>query len=90
MGVEFTGFSLLDVYAKQNPNKISQKFGQELIVKVQLPKSSIPSKTDSASNDQASSEDPAAANQTLIFKRQIVKNPHFKEKKRNTEDDIQE
>ena len=34
MGEEFKGFSLLDVYAKTNPNKITQKYGQELIVNV--------------------------------------------------------
>ena len=34
MGDEFTGFSLLDVYAKTNPNKITQKFGDELIITV--------------------------------------------------------
>ena len=34
MGVEFTGFNLLDVYAKTNPNKIHNKYGKEFIVKV--------------------------------------------------------
>ena len=34
MGDEFSGFSLLDVYAKSNPNKITQKFGDELIITV--------------------------------------------------------
>ena len=34
MGIEFTGFSLLDVYAKTNPNKITQKYGSELLAKV--------------------------------------------------------
>ena len=34
MGTEFIGFSLLDVYAKSNPNKIAYKFGGELLVKV--------------------------------------------------------
>jgi len=33
MGIEFEGFSLLDVYAKTNPNKITQKYGSQLIVK---------------------------------------------------------
>ena len=40
MGVEFTGFSLLDVYAKSNPNKIVQKFGKEILVKVDYSKDS--------------------------------------------------
>ena len=34
MGTEFVGFSLLDVYAKSNPNKIAQKFGGELVITV--------------------------------------------------------
>lgn len=34
MGTEFTGFSLLDVYAKSNPNKITLKYGNELQIKV--------------------------------------------------------
>ena len=38
MGTEFTGFSLLDVYAKSNPNKITLKYGNELQVKVTFSK----------------------------------------------------
>ena len=38
MGTEFTEFSLLDVYAKTNPNKITQKYGCELLVKVDFSK----------------------------------------------------
>ena len=34
MGTEFRGFSLLDVYAKSNPNKITLKYGNELQIKV--------------------------------------------------------
>ena len=34
MGIEFTGFSLTDVYAKTNPHKIQQKYGAELIITV--------------------------------------------------------
>ena len=40
MGVEFTDFSLLDVYAKTNPNKITLKYGKELVVKVDHSKDS--------------------------------------------------
>ena len=32
MGVEFDDFNLLDVYAKTNTNKISQKYGGQLTV----------------------------------------------------------
>ena len=34
MGLEFEDFSLLDVYAKTNPHKIAQKFGQEFVITV--------------------------------------------------------
>ena len=36
MGVEFEGFSLLDVYAKTNPNKITAKYGAELVCTVKF------------------------------------------------------
>ena len=36
MGTEFTGFSLLDVYAKSNPNKILNKYGDEVLVTVKF------------------------------------------------------
>jgi hypothetical protein len=32
MGIEFDDFNLLDVYAKTNTNKISQKYGGQLTV----------------------------------------------------------
>ena len=32
MGVEFENMKLTDVYIKSNPNKISQKYGQQLLI----------------------------------------------------------
>ena len=62
MGTEFTGFSLLDVYAKTNPNKITQKYGTELIVKVDFSTDADGQVHQSRKVEKNSDYEPPAAN----------------------------